>query len=244
MTSLTYMVREDWGRDGTAMESQSRAIRDWIGDAPYLFAVVDAQKVDEDRPADLEVIEYLAPDTSTRRVFDIAKLAHIKRENEAIDHAIVVIHPADERELECIRNAVGSELIGRLFVMVWSPDDRVLAWLDGHGALNLETGKAATAPDPMLVAAAEMMVSYEYNGLSSGHGKDAVVQLVRAFVAEGYSFDADMWLRAYFAAGGSFRHSESVARLIREMGSGTRHRVKPRFREDIFTIIRDRSLSE
>lgn len=243
MTSLTYIVREDWGRYGTSMESRSKAIRDWIGGAPYLFAVVETEKVNEDRPADLEVIEHIAPDASTRIVFDIAEIPRLAREGKTIEHAIVV-HPQNERELEYIRDAVDSETIQRLFVMVWSPRDRIRTWLDGRGAMDFQTGETRTAPDRLMVSAAEMLVSQEYNGLNSGRGKDAVVQLVRAFAAQGYAADVDAWLRAYFAAGGSFRHSESLARLVGEMASGTRHRVKLRYREDIFTIIRDKSLCQ
>jgi hypothetical protein len=95
--------------------------------------------------------------------------------------------------------------------------DVVRRWLDGQGALNLHTGEASPAPDPLMVAAAKMMVGEACNGLSSGHGKDSVVQLVRAFAAEGHRTEVDPSLRAYFAAGGSFRHAESVAKLVKEM---------------------------
>lgn len=87
-----------------------------------------------------------------------------------------------------------------------------------------------------------MIVREEYNGLSSGHGKDTVVQLVRAFADNGYPIDADAWLRAYFAAGGSFSHAESLGKLVNEMQAGIRHRVKRRYRDDIFDIIRERAL--
>ena len=85
------------------------------------------------------------------------------------------------------------------------------------------------------------MVNEEYNGLSSGHGKDAVVQLVRAFTAAGYPLDVDSWLRAYFAAGGTFRHGESVAKLLTEMKKGVQHRVKPRYVSEIVEVLRDRT---
>ena len=49
----------------------------------------------------------------------------------------------------------------------------------------------------------------------SGRGRDAVVQLVRAFSSEGCSTDVEVWLRAYFAAGGTFHHSESIEKLRR-----------------------------
>lgn len=85
-----------------------------------------------------------------------------------------------------------------------------------------------------------MMIDHQYNGLSSGPGKDAVVQLVRAFSTEGYTIEVDVWLRAYFAAGGNFHHAESIEKLVKEMKTGTKHRVKPRFPENIFEIIRER----
>lgn len=85
-----------------------------------------------------------------------------------------------------------------------------------------------------------MMKNEEYNGLSSGRGKDAVVQLVRAFAAEGYPAGTQPWLRAYFAAGGTFRHAESVEKLVKEMKAATRHRVKPRYRDNIVEILRER----
>lgn len=55
-------------------------------------------------------------------------------------------------------------------------------------------------------------------------GKDAVVQLERAFPANGCPIDPDAWVRAYFAAG-DFRHVESVAAPVREMQAGIRHRA-------------------
>lgn len=243
MTSITYMIREDWGQHGTAMEAQSKVIGDWIGGAPFLFAVTNAENLGEASPADLELIEHLAPKASTRTVFDITELGHINKQVNSIDHSVVIVHPTDERDLECIRDAFESDLLERLFIMVWSSHDRILAWLDGRGAVNLHTGEARMAPDPLTVAAAKMLVSEEYNGLSSGRGKDAVVQLVRAFAAEGYAIDVDSWLCAYFAAGGSFMHSESVARLVREIRGGIKHRVKPRYREDILSVILERSVS-
>lgn len=80
-------------------------------------------------------------------------------------------------------------------------------WLHGLRALNLHTQESAPANDPLLLAAAKMIKNEECNGLSSGHGKDAIMQLVRAFAAQGYPVEPDPWLRAYFAVGGSFRHA-------------------------------------
>jgi hypothetical protein len=234
------MVREDWGQHGTAMVPQSAVIREWVGEAPYLFAVADAAKFKTDREADLEAAEFIEPDASSRKVFSIGELASLSRQDKVIDHAIVVLHPYKESDLEALASAVEHESLNRVFVLIWAPTEIERTWLDGRGALNLHTGKALDAPDPLLVAAAESMVDEEYNGLSSGRGKDAVVQLVRAFALEGYPLDVDMWLRAHFAAGGTFRHAESMAKLIGEMSAGTQHRVQKRYVDNIVEVLRER----
>lgn len=66
------------------------------------------------------------------------------------------------------------------------------------------------------------------------------MQLVRAFAAEGYQVDPEIWLRAYFAVGGSFRHAASISKLVAEMKRGVRHRVTPRYRDEIFSILKER----
>jgi hypothetical protein len=243
MTELAYMVREDWAQNGTTMIPKSTVIRDWIGGTPYLFAVADAVKFQTHREADLEAAKFIAPVASSRKVFNIGELAALPRQDKALDHAIVVLHPRAESDMEALANAVEHTLVSRVFVLVWSPNEIVRMWLDGHSAIDLHTGEARDAPDPILAAAAEWIVDEEYNGLSSGRGKDAVVQLVRVFAAEGYPIEADMWLRAYFAAGGSFRHSEEIAKLIGEVKRGTKHRVQTRYGDNIFAVLRDRVAS-
>ncbi|WP_231901772.1 hypothetical protein [Microbacterium sp. T32] len=233
------MVREDWGQHGTAMIPQSAVIRDWIGDPPYLFAVTDVKKFNhDDRGADVEAAEFIAPEKADRIVFNIRELGSLEREDEVIDHAVVVLHPYEQRELETIRRAVEADSTGRLFVLIWSRYDLVRTWLDGLGALNLHPGESVPLSDPLLLAAAEMIHNEDYTGLSSGRGKDAVVQLIRAFAAEGYPVDPDSGLRAYFAVGGSFHHAETIEKLVKEMTAGTRHRVKPRYRDNIVEIMR------
>jgi hypothetical protein len=240
MTELAYMVREDWAQHGTAMVPQSAVIREWIGDAPYLFGVKDAKKFATDREADLEAARFIAPDAATRKVFSIGELDGLARQDTVLSHAIVVLHPYDERDLQALADAVEHEAIDRVFVLIWAPSDVVRVWLDGRGALNLHTGTKFDAPDPLMSAAAESMIDEEYNGLNSGRGKDVVVQLVRAFAAEGYPVDVEPWLRAYFAAGGTFRHAESIAKLVGEMNKGVKHRVKDHYRSNIADILRDR----
>jgi hypothetical protein len=198
----------------------------------------------DDRSADLETAEFIAPDAATRKVFNISELAGLASEDKVIDHAVVILHPYGERDLDALGNAAKQEVLKKIFVMIWSPRDMARTWLDGLGALNLHTGDALPSPDPVMVEAGKSMVDEEYNGLSSGHGKDAVVQLVRAFTAAGYPLDGDAWLRAYFAAGGTFGHGEEVAKLLGEMKKGTKHRVQPRYRENIVEILRDRVASE
>jgi hypothetical protein len=44
MTDLAYTVREDWARQGTAMQRQGEVIRAWLGEPPYVFATTDRRK--------------------------------------------------------------------------------------------------------------------------------------------------------------------------------------------------------
>jgi hypothetical protein len=67
------------------------------------------------------------------------------------------------------------------------------------------------------------------------------VELLRVFTAAGYPLDADTWLRAFFAAGGKFNEAANVAKLIKEMQEGTRHRVKERYGPDILSVLRKRA---
>jgi hypothetical protein len=244
MTELAYMTREDWAQQATAMVSQSAAIRDWLGEEPYLLAMTEMKKYGGDGSVDLEAARFIAPDKATRIVFDVSELGAFACEGKSVDHAVVVLHPRDERSLESMRTAVKSGAVSRVFVLVWWPLDIVRTWLDGHGALDLHAGAARELPDPLMVEACTMMISHQYNGLSSGRGKEAVVQLVRAFYAEGYPYDVNEWLRAYFAAGGDFHHAESIKKLVTEMKAGVRHRVPARYRDNIFEIIRSGQLEQ
>jgi hypothetical protein len=245
MTELAYMVRDDWAQHGTAMASQSAIIREWIGPPPYLFAVTDVKKFSHnDRGADVEAAEHIAPDKTERVVFNVSELAKFGRDDEVIDHAVLVLHPFEQPELETIRREVESDSISQLFILIWSRHDMVRTWLDGLGAVDLHTQESVSTDDPLLLAAAKMIKDEDYNGLSSGRGKDAVVQLVRAFAAEGYPVRPATWLRAYFAVGGSFRHAESIAKLVKEMEAGTKHRVTPRYRDNIVEILRNRLVAD
>lgn len=240
MTAIAYMTRSDWAQNGRGMREQSAVIREWLGPEPYLFAAIDtSQLTPRGRTGDVETIEYLSPPPAARHIMNIVDLPRrgIAEGDESIP--VLAIHPYDERELDAIRRLVELGTCERLFVMLWMGRDRVRPWLDGQNALNLGTGETGHHLDPVLVEAGRRIVDVEYNGLGSGRGKDTVVHLVRAFAAEGVPADPDLWLRAYFAAGGSFRHASSLEKLVREIRDGVRHRVTQRFQGNPIQSIRD-----
>jgi hypothetical protein len=241
MTELAYMVREDWGQHGTAMRQQSAVIRDWLGGPPYVFATTDRKTHESDHSADREFMTYVAHDAGERHLIDLADLKVVRRADTTVARPLVVLHPYKERDCDLLREIVATESIGRLFVIVWSPRDMVRTWLDGVGAVNLHTGSALEAPDVVQLEAAKCWVGEQYNGLSSGNGKSAVVQLLRVFTAAGYPLDAGTWLRAFFAAGGEFDEAAKIAKLIEEMQRGIQHRVKARYRPDILNELRERA---
>jgi hypothetical protein len=240
MTELANMVREDWGQDGTAMRQQNAVIRDWLGSPPYVFATADRKKYEADHSADREFMTYLAPDADERHVIDLSDLNELRRTDKTVTRPLIVLHPYEERDCELLREIARTESVAKLFVIVWSPRDMVRTWLDGVGATNLHTGSALEAPDLAQLEAAKCWVREQYNGLSGGNGKSAVVQLLRVFTAAGYTLDADTWLRAFFAAGGEFDEAANVAKLIKEMQTGTRHRIKERYGPDILSVLRER----
>lgn len=243
MTAIAYMTRSDWTQKGSAMESQSAAIRDWLGPAPCTFAVVDTkQLVPGGRQGDVEAIDYLSPEPATRRAVNIVDLPRQGTTDDAKSINVVVIHPYDERELDATRRFIEAGFCERVFVMLWTERDRIRPWLDGQSAIDLGAGKEAPPLDPALVEAGRMIVDVEYNGLSSGRGKDTVVHLVRAFADEGVPANPDLWLRAYFAGGGTFGHAPSLEKLVREIRDGVRHRVTQRFEGNVVRHIRERLL--
>lgn len=233
------MVRDDWAQHGTAMAPQSAVIRTWLGSGPYAFAVTDSKRFDGDHDADAAVVRYIDPQTRAPAVFAISELATLTRENTILENALVLLHPSGHRLCDTVRCAVEAGSVRKLFILVWSRTHMVRTWLEGVGALNLHTKAPTPATDPLLLAAAEMIKNEDYNGLAGGNGKATIVQLARAFHAEGYPLEPDPWLRAYFAAGGSFRHAEALEKLVQEMQSGTRHRVPERYRPNIVEILRD-----
>jgi hypothetical protein len=241
MTELAYMVREDWAQRGTAMRQQSAAIREWLGDPPYVFATADRRKYEGSSSADREFVSYVAPVNDERRVIDLFGLGELRPADKTLTRPLVALHPYEEQDCDLLREIVAAASVARLFVIIWSPRDMVRTWLDGIGAVDVHTGAALGPPDAVQLEAARCWVDEQYNGLSSGNGKAAVVQLLRVFTSAGYPLDADTWLGAFFAAGGKFRHATAVAKFITEMQSGTQHRIRERYRPEILSVLRERA---
>lgn len=239
MTELAYMTREAWAQRGTSMVPQSAVIRDWLGEPPCIFAVSDTKRLRETNSADMEFINYVAP--SSRQIVGIAELRKLTQKSKRFDGTLTVLHPNEQDDCELLRKLVASDGVARLFVIVWAPSDTVRMWLEGMGARNLDTGSVHDAPDAAQLEAAKCMVDEQYNGLSTGNGKAAVVQLIRAFTDGGYLLEKEPWLKAFFAAGGEFRHAESISKLIMEMKRGTKHRIQQRYRPDILSVLQERA---
>jgi len=239
MTHLAYMTRKDWAQDATAMVPSSAHIRDWLSPGRYILAMPEVARFGDDpRSVNVETARFLFPNEQPP-VVDITDLTQLSGSEHANKFSVVVLHPHAVAACEALGKVIRQDSLGHLFVMVWSPQDAIRTFLDALGAVDLHTNASVPRPDPLQVAAAKLIVKEEYNGLSSGLGKDAAVQLLRAFIASGYALDESSWLRAYFSAGGTFRHSEVLAKYIREMKAGVKHRAKSRYRENIVQILRD-----
>ncbi|BAS09304.1 hypothetical protein AHiyo4_27260 [Arthrobacter sp. Hiyo4] len=240
MTELAYMTREDWAQQGTAMVSQSAVIREWLGEGPYVFAASDPKRIQEPNSADKEFVNYVALEKGSGRFVGISELRKLAQQGKRFDGTLTVLHPYEQEDCELLRELIEADRVARLFVIVWSPWDLIRFWLDGLGARNLDTG-VHEAPDAVQLEAAKCMVDEQYNGLSTGNGKAAVVQLIRAFTDGGYPLEKEPWLKAFFAAGGEFRHAGAISKLISEMKKGTKHRVQQRYRPEILSILRERA---
>ena len=223
------------------MVPQSAVIRDWLGEPPYVFAASDTKRPRETNSADMEFINYVALGEGSRQIVGISELRKLTQQSKRFDGTFTVLHPYEQDDLELLRKVVANDRVARLFVIVWAPSDMVRIWLDGMGARNLDKGSVHDAPDAAQLEAAKCMVDEQYNGLSTGNGKAAVVQLIRAFTEGGYLLEKEPWLKAFFAAGGEFRHAESISKLILEMKKGTKHRVQQRYRPEILSVLQERA---
>lgn len=240
MTEIAFMLREDWAQLGTEMQRSSDAIRAWIGASSPVWVVGEPDKFDDHlHSADRETAVYIDGSKSPSPVVGFDRIADIVSRPEAPRLALVALHPFEDRDCEALRAMFHDGRVGKIYVQIWARSDMVRHWLEGVGARDLHNRGSTPAPDPLQVAACELMVNQEYNGLSSGIGKATVIQLLRSFAVEGHHPDADEWLRAYFAAGGSFRHAETVKRFVQEVRSGRQHRVANRFKSAIVSILRE-----
>ena len=193
----------------------------------------------EPASADKEFAEFVT-EGEPPAVGTTAELRKLLKEGIRVERAITVMHPYERDDCELLRALVEQDLLAKLFVIVWSSADPVRSWLEGLGAMNLHTNTVHPLPDTMLVEAGKCMVHEQEGGLSTGRGKEAVVQLVRTFAQHGYPVKIAPWLRAFFAAGGDFEHAESVSKLISEIQRGTKHRVKTRYGDNIFEVLKKR----
>lgn len=244
MTEIAFMVREDWAQWGTAMQQSSDTVREWLGASRPVWVVGKPEKFDDRvRSADRETAVYISRSKSPGPVVGFDRIADVASHREATRLAVVALHPYEDRDCDALRDLVDDGRVGKAYVQIWARDDMVRHWLEGVGAIDLHAGSPTPAPDPLQVAACELMVNEEYNGLSTGNGKATVIQLLRSFAVEGYDLDADAWLRAYFAAGGSFRHAGSIKKFVREVRQGTRHRGAQRFKPEIVKILREQITS-
>lgn len=240
MTELSYIVREDWAQVGRGMESNSQRISDWLGTDPVVFAVPDVKKFNEDdRPADVEAYNYLrAAGVTSAGTVGIQDLRRLETVDVDGRFNVVVIHPYGDEQYELVRRTFKSGLAHRINVLVWSGSDMIRYWLDAHQAVNVAGDTICNAPDPLRLTAAEMMVREQYNGLSTSRGKDAVVQLLRAFRRDGDELNEKVWLRAFFAAGGDFDEAVAVSRFLKEIKAGKQHRTRQRYKDNIVEILK------
>jgi len=239
MADIAYMIREDWADNATGMARNSERIREWLGSDRYALVVQDVTKYSP-RDFTRETADYIGAVNQRVGPVSIGDLDRTWRSERPLITAIV-IHPRVSDDLEVLRSAVEKGTIGRLFVMVCSPTDVVRIWLESQGAVDLMSGATWPAPDSAMVEAALMMVNEEYDGLSSGHGKDIVIGLLRDFRIAGYPSDEGTWARAFLAAGGTFRGLDSVRRFAVEVEQGRNHRVTIRHRHGIVDMLEQRA---
>lgn len=234
VSELAYMNRWQWA-EGFDMEANSRAAHDWLGDRAHWVVVRDRASQHHPRDADFGVVDLISPPGERRDVLEFSELGRVANGAAAITDPVLFVHPSDDEEADTIRRLVAGGL-DATFVMTWSKIDLVRLWLEARSAVNLLASEQIVLPDPLAMKAAEAMVSEEYNGLSSGRGKDTVIQCLRSLEAEGYSLSPSDWGRAVLGAGGSFKSARTVMRFTKEMAEGHMHRTKPRFRPEIVSL--------
>lgn len=242
MTELAYMTYSDWANNGNGTAETSQQIRSWIGETDaYVFCAQKQEQLATNSRENwiaknlLDAIR--SPDAKTIAT-TYGELSSL--EGEQFDAALIATIPHGERETESLRRALHAGTFSKMVVISLHDGEFVNHLFDAFAAFNIATGEPHGLPNPLQLEAARTMVNEEYNGLSGGNGKDTVLTLIHAFRAAGYPADKDAWLGAYFAAGGKARHAETIAKFIDEIGKGTKHRYRNRYRANIVEILQER----
>lgn len=184
---------------------------------PYVLSLSDPNGLQNPSSVDIDFINYFALQNEAPPIVSISGFWKFAQQGEHFNGTLKVIQPCLQEDCEWLKELVDGDLVDRLFIVVRSPSNLVRIWLDGMGSLYLDKVSAHERPDVVPLAAARCKISEQYYGLSAGQGKDAVIQLIRAFADGGYDLEMDPWIQAFFAAGGEFRHAESFIKMISEM---------------------------
>ena len=188
------------------MVPQSAVIREWLGEPPYVFAASDPKRLHKPNSATWSSSTMLQLRRTPSGLWGSREFENLHMKASGSTEHLRSCIPMSKTIPELLRELVDNDRVERLF------------WLSGRpriwsGFGLREWGRAIWIPvgPPSTRSGAawgtKCMVDEQYNGLSTGNGKAAVVQLIRAFTDGGYPLEKEPWLRAFFAAGGEFRHT-------------------------------------
>ena len=120
MGELAYMIRADWAQQATAMVPQSEVIRNWVGTAPYLFAVPNIARFHEStRNLEREVADFIAPEGTERSVHSIANFGELRNTDTVVERCVIVVHPRQREDVETLRELVDDGKLLKVFVLIW-----------------------------------------------------------------------------------------------------------------------------
>ncbi|MDQ1175000.1 hypothetical protein QE430_003307 [Microbacterium testaceum] len=240
MKRLAYIDQRDWPQPGVEMRRRVENVTTWLEGNPPLFFVSGTAQSRRGRPsAAANAARYIA-NGAAFELMPLTDLAAVLGSNARVDRPTIVLFPQKYEDLDLLRELVEDGHLETVLVLVRFDGVLLRTWIESQGAVNLHTGQKAPGPAPVVLEAASMMVEEQYDGLESGRGKDAVVQLLRVFTAEQHNLDDSDWLRAFFAAGGDFRNAHAVGQFAREMRDGRHHRTRTRYVEQIYQQITKR----
>ena len=236
MARLAYLTRWQWAA-GFRMTENSRVAHDWLAGSQHWLAMGKRTELASGF-CDGDAAALISPAATRLGVVEFQELASIRRPQGHLTDPVIFLHPSRDDEAALVRNLVECEYVADALVVVWSEQDMVRFWLEATSATNLLPSTPSARADALTIRACEAFLLEEYNGLDQGYGKDAVVQALTAMHKAGFGLVPEYWLRATLAAGGSIESARSVARFAKEINEGRRHRVNPRFREDILAVWR------